>query len=291
MSIDPAGRLVKLEEIVGPLSNGGGLARLRGMNEVPNARVGPQGAPGEKVRPVKYMFLAYESAADFAARTGKDGPAYREGWMAYGAALREAGAFVAGAGLQPADRGATLRAPDGKRAVQDGPYADTKDQLGGYFVIEAPSLDAALELASKSPAAKNGAVEVRPVRVGGDAPGTAAGEKLALLIYQTPAEIAARSGPDAKAHWDGWAAYGAALREAGAFIAGVGLQAAETATTVRSREGRRLVQDGPYADTKEQLGGVFIVGASSLDAALSWASRCPTAATGAVEVRPLITGL
>ncbi len=83
---------------------------------------------------MKYMFLAYESAADFAARTSKDGPAYREGWMAYGAALREAGAFVAGAGLLSADRGATLRAPDGKRAVQDGPYADTKERLGGYYV-------------------------------------------------------------------------------------------------------------------------------------------------------------
>jgi len=241
---------------------------------------------------MKYMFLAYESAADFAARTSKEGPAYRAGWMAYSAALREAGAFVAGAGLLAADRGATLRAPEGRRAVQDGPYADTKEQLGGYYIIEAPSLDAAIELASTNPAVTNGALEVRPVLpVGSDVGGSAKGDKFALLAYQTPADFAARSGPDAKVYWDGWAAFGAALREAGAFVSGAGLQPAQTATTLRMKDGKRLVQDGPYADTKEQLGGVLIIGASSLDEALSWAARCATAATGAVEVRPLIPGL
>jgi hypothetical protein len=241
---------------------------------------------------MKYMLLAYESAADFATRTGKDAQAYRDGWMAYGAALREAGVFVAGAGLQPGGRAATLRSPDGKRLVQDGPYADTKEQLGGYFILETPSLDAAIEWASKCPALTNGAMEVRPVLpVGCDVQGNAAGVKFGLLTYQSPADFAARSGPDAKAYWDGWAAFGAALREAGAFVAGAGLQPVETATTLRSKEGKRLVQDGPYADTKEQLGGLFILGAASMEEALSWASRCPTAARGVVEVRPLLTGL
>jgi hypothetical protein len=59
------------------------------------------------------------------------------------------------------------------------------------------------------------------------------------------------------------------------------------ATTVRVREGRGQVHDGPYADTKEQLGGFIILELPSLDEALSWASRCPTAGTGAVEIRPV----
>jgi hypothetical protein len=65
------------------------------------------------------------------------------------------------------------------------------------------------------------------------------------------------------------------------------LELPETGTTVRVREGKRRVQDGPYADTKEQLGGFIILELPSVDAALEWAARCPGASIGAVEVRPL----
>ena len=112
---------------------------------------------------MRFTILTYESAADFDRRKSeKEFPAYRDGWLAYGAALREAGVMVAGAGLQAIDTATTLRSRDGKRNVQDGPYADTKEQLGGFYIIEVPSLDAALEWAAKCPALPNGAVEVRP---------------------------------------------------------------------------------------------------------------------------------
>ena len=78
-----------------------------------------------------------------------------------------------------------------------------------------------------------------------------------------------------------------ALVEAGTYVGGEPLQPVASATTVRLRGGKRHVQDGPYADTKEQLGGFIILELPSLDAALAWAARCPAAATGAVEVRPL----
>src|SRR5258708_21477654 len=77
------------------------------------------------------------------------------------------------------------------------------------------------------------------------------------------------------------------MGEAGIYIGGDPLEVPETGTTVRLKEGKRRVQDGPFADTKEQLGGFIIMELPSLDAALDWAARCPTAATGAVEVRPL----
>ncbi len=84
-----------------------------------------------------------------------------------------------------------------------------------------------------------------------------------------------------------WRAYHKALVESGVYVGGDPLEVPETGTTIRIREGKRRVQDGPYADTKEQLGGFTILELPSLDAALEWAARCPAASSGAVEVRPL----
>lgn len=84
-----------------------------------------------------------------------------------------------------------------------------------------------------------------------------------------------------------WRAYYKALVDAGVYIGGDPLEVPETGTTLRIEDGKRRVQDGPYADTKEQLGGLIILELPSLDVALDWAARCPTASAGAVEVRPL----
>jgi hypothetical protein len=77
------------------------------------------------------------------------------------------------------------------------------------------------------------------------------------------------------------------LVEAGIYVGGDPLEVPETATTVRLKEGKRRVQDAPFADTKEQLGGFIILELPSLDAALDWAARCPAASRVAVEVRLL----
>lgn len=84
---------------------------------------------------------------------------------AYAEALDDAGALVSAEVLQPSARSTTLRFEDGVPKVQDGPYADTKEQVGGTFVIEVPDLDAALAWAEKCPAAQWGAVEIRPSAV------------------------------------------------------------------------------------------------------------------------------
>ena len=77
-----------------------------------------------------------------------------------------------------------------------------------------------------------------------------------------------------------------ALRDAGVMVGGAALEPPRAATTVRQSHGKRQVQDGPFADTKEQLGGYYVIDVPDLDKALEWASRCPSAATGATEVRP-----
>jgi len=82
-------------------------------------------------------------------------------------------------------------------------------------------------------------------------------------------------------------AYGEALKKAGVFLGSSRLKPSANATTVRVANGKTQVLDGPYADTKEQIGGYFLIDAADLDAALSWAARCPAASHGVVEVRPV----
>jgi hypothetical protein len=111
--------------------------------------------------------------------------------------------------------------------------------------------------------------------------------QFALLIYESPDAFSARKKGASDPYTSAWRAYHKALAESGAFVAGDPLELPETATTITVKEGKRRVQDGPYADAKEQLGGFTIVELPSLDAALEWAARCPAASYGAVEVRPL----
>jgi hypothetical protein len=88
----------------------------------------------------------------------------------------------------------------------------------------------------------------------------------------------------------GVAAYGAyteALKKAGVWVGSNRLQPIATATTVRVANGKSQVLDGPYTDTKEQLGGFYLINVPDLDAALSWAARCPGASHGTIEVRPV----
>jgi hypothetical protein len=111
--------------------------------------------------------------------------------------------------------------------------------------------------------------------------------QFALLIYESPEAFARRKNDKSDSYTSAWRAYYNALVEAGIYVGGDPLEVPDTGTTVQIKDGKRRVQDGPYADTKEQLGGFTILELSSLDAALDWAGRCPAASYGAVEVRPL----
>ena len=114
----------------------------------------------------------------------------------------------------------------------------------------------------------------------------------ALLIYERPADFARReqAGDDAP-YFGAWRAYYKAVVEAGIYAGVKPLDAPETGTIVRRQDGKSLVQDGPYASSKEQLGGFVLLELPSLDAALEWAARCPAASYGAVEVRPVASEL
>ena len=109
-----------------------------------------------------------------------------------------------------------------------------------------------------------------------------------ILATETADAFAARADPERSGeYWSAWTGYIEALAQSGVMVSAGGLQPPDVATTVRLQEGRRTVQDGPYADTKEQLGGYFVVDVADLDAALEWAGKCAAACEGPVELRPM----
>ena len=113
---------------------------------------------------MQYALLIYETSADFARREqAGDDAAHFGAWRAYYKAVVEAGIYAGVKPLEAPETGATVRRRDGKPLVQDGQYASSKEQLGGFMLLELPSLDVALEWAARCPAASYGAVEIRPV--------------------------------------------------------------------------------------------------------------------------------
>ena len=114
---------------------------------------------------MKAMILAYESPGDFALRRAdkETFDAYMGGWIAYSEAMTKAGVARGGAALKEPATATVVSIRDGFRRVEDGPFADTKEQLGGYFIIEVADLDEATRWAARCPAAKTGFVDVRAI--------------------------------------------------------------------------------------------------------------------------------
>jgi hypothetical protein len=111
--------------------------------------------------------------------------------------------------------------------------------------------------------------------------------KYMLLIYRNEAEMLGAGKAELEQAMGAYIAYTEALKKAGILVGGERLQPSTAATSVRVADGKSKVLDGPYAETKEQLGGYYMIEVPDLDAALSWASRCPGASLGTIEVRPL----
>lgn len=109
-----------------------------------------------------------------------------------------------------------------------------------------------------------------------------------LLIYSNEQADAAVPEDEQRAIFGQWMTYTEEMKKAGVIVAGDPLQPTATATSVRVRDGERMVTDGPFAETKEQLGGYYLVECADLDQALDWAAKCPGAKNGTIEVRPVM---
>jgi hypothetical protein len=111
--------------------------------------------------------------------------------------------------------------------------------------------------------------------------------KYAALLYRDEAITPAQNTPEMHQLYQAWGTFREEVGKAGVMKSSQGLQPTAAATTVRVREGKTLTTDGPFAETKEQLGGVFILDCADLDEAIHWASKIPDALSGSVELRPV----
>ena len=117
----------------------------------------------DEERDMQYLLMLYSDESGWTKMTEAEQQQGMAAYMAYTEALKKAGAFVGSNRLQPIATATTVKVANGKQQVLDGPYADSKEQLGGYYLIEAPDLDAAIALAARCPGSGHGTIEVRPV--------------------------------------------------------------------------------------------------------------------------------
>ena len=112
--------------------------------------------------------------------------------------------------------------------------------------------------------------------------------KYLLLLFGDESSWADMTDEEAGAELAAYERYGEEATKAGVFVAGEGLQPTSTATTMRIAGGERILSDGPFAETKEQLGGFYVLDCKDLDDALAWAERCPASGSGSIEIRPVM---
>ena len=112
---------------------------------------------------MKYLILIYGNEAQYAKQGEASLAQAMKEYFAYGQSLEKSKAYLAGEGLKSVSTATTIRVRNGKATHTDGPFAETKEQLGGFYLIEAANLEKALELGAQCPGAKDGCVEVRPV--------------------------------------------------------------------------------------------------------------------------------
>ena len=112
---------------------------------------------------MKYLLLIYESEQAFAGLSEAEQGKIFEEYMTYTRGIKKSGNYIGGEALQPISDATTVRVKNGKTITTDGPFAETREQLGGYYLVEAKDLDEAIKLAAGIPASRTGSIEVRPI--------------------------------------------------------------------------------------------------------------------------------
>lgn len=242
---------------------------------------------------MKYMLLIY-SAED--AWTPETRQACLVESLGICEQLAAQGKLLTASPLSSVSTATTVRVRQGQAHFTTGPFAETVEQLGGFYLLELDHLDEAITIAGRLPPTRKGTVEIRPVWPL---------EGLPAAHFHRIQEPAANLQPflllcyDDEVHWQGVgpAVHRAAMDEAaaithelaaaGKYISAAPLHPIATATSVRVRAGQRHVSDGPFAETREVLGGYYLILAHNQTEAAAVAARHPGARVGAVEVRAL----
>lgn len=205
------------------------------------------------------------------------------------------GQLLSAAPLLPVATGVTVRVRDGERLITTGPFAETTEQLGGYYIIDVDNLDEAIALAGRIPPAAKGTVEIRPLfkleglpaeKLSSASSASQTSLSQFMFLCYDDEEAWRKAGEEALhaamleavdlTHW---------LDQRGQYLSASPLHPVATATSVRVRNGHRIVTDGPFAETREVLGGYYVILATDQSEALEIAARHSGARVGAVEVR------
>jgi hypothetical protein len=253
---------------------------------------------------MKFAFLGYGLEKNWGAMSKSELDAMFEVCFAYDNKLLREGHLIGdGTALQPSRTAKTLRWQNGAVVVTDGPYAETKEQLGGIGVLEAVDIMHAVELISKHPGLHYGATfEIRPIneealkchaksvaemRVSAPA-ADSQGSRFAGLGFIDEHRGASISDVERDAMMQSCIAFDLERVKNGQWLSGISLQSARTAKTLRAKAGQTAVTDGPFAETKECLGGIVVGAYQDLNHAVSTLSKHPALAFGVViEIRPL----
>ncbi len=243
---------------------------------------------------MKYMLLVYSS----------EGAWTREEWLACTVAsgevcreLQTQGAFIAASPLHPVATAASVRIRKGAPMVTAGPFAETTEQLGGFFLIDVANLDEAIAIAVRLPSAHKGTIEIRPVQHLDGLPGDRFTETLPksgdwtryMLLCYDDERAWQEAGPTALGSAQVEAvALTQQLAARGQYVSASPLHPVSTATSVRIREGKRILTDGPFAETRECLGGYYVIDAHDLNDAIAVAALHPGVSLGSVEVRRVV---
>ena len=202
------------------------------------------------------------------------------------------GVYLLGRELDLPQTAATVRVRDGETLVADGPFAETKEFIAGFNVLECASLDEAIEVSAKCPVSWFQALEIRPFMAGlrldekafafgrGE-DGDARPYLLTMWMGGTPA-----APFDDQAVMDEGEAWRLDLEARGLQVLGNALEGPETATTVRVRDGETLLTDGPFIETKEFIAGIDVVSCADRQQAIQLAAAHPIARYHTIEVRP-----
>jgi hypothetical protein len=257
-----------------------------------------------KEPPMKFAFLGCNVEQNWMAMSKSDLEAISDKCFAYVSTLLKDGHVISdGVALQPTCTAKALRWQNGSVVVTDGPFAETKEQLGGVFVLEARDMDHAVELMSKHPGLHHGAaIEIRPVneeslrcqaasidalRSCVPAVGPQA-TRFASLGYINESGRHAVSKDEFDAMLAQCKKFDEARVQSGQWLSGIGLQSVQTAKTLRAQAGKVIVTDGPFAETKEHLGGVVVLAFKSLNDAVAALSSHPALPFGVViEIRSI----
>jgi hypothetical protein len=113
---------------------------------------------------MEYLLLIYNAESDYAALSDEARGALHQDYYAFTEGIRESGHYKGGNPLQPVSTATSVRVRDGKTVTTDGPFAETREQLGGYYLVDAADLDEAIGLAARIPGAGHGSIEVRPIQ-------------------------------------------------------------------------------------------------------------------------------